>query len=54
LSSWCQGDRPISYQAAPAEGVDDPGNVYDSDETILEIQTHNARYRAACPEPEAR
>lgn len=50
LSSWCQGDRTISYQAAPAAGVSDPGNVFDSDETILEIQSHNARLRAACAE----
>lgn len=52
LSSWCQGDRTISYQAAPEAGVDDPGNVFDSDETVAEVQAHNARLRAACPGPE--
>lgn len=48
-SSWCQGDRTISYNPAPEAGADDPGNRYDSDETVKEAQAHNARYRAACP-----
>ena len=51
LSSWCQGDRTISYQPAPAAGANDPGNRFDSEETVAEIQAHNARLRAACPTP---
>ena len=47
-SSWCQGDREISYAAADYAGQDDPGNQMDTDETVKEIQAHNARYRAAC------
>ena len=54
MTSWCQGDRTISYQAAPAAGVDDPDNIFDSDETVAEIQKHNARLRGACPEADAR
>lgn len=53
LSSWCQGDRTIRYNPAPAAGVADAGNRFDSDETVAELQEHNARLRAACPEPEA-
>lgn len=52
-SSWCQGDGPIGYASADEAGQDDPGNRFDSDETVADIQTHNARYRAACPAPEA-
>lgn len=39
----------MSYVPAPAAGADDPGNRYDTDETVRELQAHNARYRAACP-----
>lgn len=52
LSSWCQGDRPVRYNPAPEAGIADPGNRYDSDETVTELQEHNARYRAACPDGE--
>lgn len=47
-SSWCQGDKPISYAPAPEAGAADPANVFDTEETVAEIQAHNARYRAAC------
>ena len=50
LSSWCQGDRAVSYAAAPEAGAADPDNRYDTEETVRELQEHNARYRAACPE----
>lgn len=48
LSSWCQGDRKIRYNPAPEAGMADPGNQYDTDETVAELQQHNARLRAAC------
>ena len=47
-SSWCQGDSPISYAQTDHAGQDDPGNQFDSDETVAEIQAHNARREAAC------
>ena len=47
-SSWCQGDRLISYE--PGEpGEADPMNVLDSAATVTQIMIHNARLRAACP-----
>ena len=49
-SSWCQGDRLLSYTPAEAAGMDDPRNERDTDATVAEIQAHNARLRAACPE----
>lgn len=48
IGSLCLIDEPISYAAAPAQGIDDPGNQYDSDETVAALQEHNRRYRAAC------
>ena len=50
-SSWCQGDSELGYAAADSAGQDDPGNQMDTDETVKEIQAHNARLRAACPHP---
>ena len=47
-TSWCLGDRPISYEPADYAGQDDPGNVFDSEATVAEIQAHNARLSAAC------
>lgn len=48
LSSWCQGDRAITYAQADEAGQDDPGNQFDTDETVEQAQEHNARYHAAC------
>ena len=52
-SSWCQGAREIRYENAPAAGIDDPGNQFDTDDTVAEIQASNVRLRAACPDLDA-
>jgi len=49
LTSWCQGDAEIGYEPAQP-GEADPLNELDSALTVAEIQAHNARYRAACPD----
>ena len=49
-SSWCQGDRLISFSPADRAGQDDPGNQFDSEPTLAEVRAHNARLRAACPD----
>ena len=49
-SSWCRGDRPLTYAAAPATEANDPTNGFDTDETVADIQVHNARLWAACKE----
>ena len=38
---------PIAF--APAEGVDDPGNKFDTDATAERIMEQNGKLRAACP-----
>ena len=53
LTSWCQGYKPLGYAQADKAGQDDPGNLFDTDETVEAIQIENARYRAACPEGDA-
>lgn len=40
---------PIAF--APGEGVDDPGNKFDTDATAERIMEQNGKLRAACPAP---
>ena len=49
VSDFCLNDRQLSSNAAPAAGIDDPGNQYDSDETLLSIYAHNAVHQSLCP-----
>lgn len=51
-TSWCQGDSTIGYAQADEAAQNDPGNAFDTDATVAEIQAHNARLRAACPAAE--
>lgn len=47
-TSLCQIDRALTYSVAPAAGANDPGNAYDTDDTVRQAIAHNARLRAAC------
>jgi len=49
--SACVALRTLSYANAKAgeEAADDPGNRYDTAETVTGIAEHNARWRAMCP-----
>lgn len=49
VSDACLNLRAITFAQLPAGQVDDPGNQADSDETVAEIGTHNAKYDALCP-----
>jgi hypothetical protein len=44
----CTSFRPISYAQLPKGQADDPGNKADSDETVSQIDIHNARWDALC------
>lgn len=45
----CTAFRPISYAQLPPGQTDDPGNKADSDQTVLEIDQHNASWDRLCP-----
>jgi len=54
----CAAFAPISYaqlpvaeRALPRADQSDPGNLADTDETVAEIDRHNARYDAICSTP---
>lgn len=46
--SMCLIDRRISGEPAPVEGMDDTGNLFDSEATFGEILEHNAAYDRVC------
>lgn len=38
----------VRFNPAPAAGVDDPGNTFDTDETVKDLIEQNAAWRAIC------
>jgi len=48
VDTSCVNFRAISYAQLPKGLADDPGNRADSDETVFEIDIHNARWDALC------
>lgn len=48
VSDFCLIDKTVSLSIAPQPGLDDPGNRYDSEETVAEVMAHNQRWRAVC------
>lgn len=53
VSDACVNLRAITFAQMKAGQKDDPGNKADSDQTVAEISTHNAKYDALCPKQEA-
>lgn len=48
VSDFCLNDREVRYSVAPAPGVDDAGNQFDTDETVRDLIEHNAVLRRLC------
>lgn len=48
VSDFCLNDREVKYAVAPPEMVDDAGNIYDTEETVLDLISHNAVRRKLC------
>lgn len=40
--------KVVRFQPAPAAGADDPGNQFDTDETVKDLIEHNAVFRRLC------
>jgi hypothetical protein len=56
VDSSCTAFRPISYAQMPKRDdgtreTDDQGNKADSDETVEEIDVHNAKWDRLCAQP---
>lgn len=53
VSDFCLNDRRISIAPAPEAGADDPGNAFDSEQTVGEVLEHNAVTDRLCPKPDS-
>ncbi len=40
--------KVVRFNPAPAAGADDPGNTFDTDETVKDLIEQNAAWRAIC------
>lgn len=49
VSDFCLNDRPVTIAPAPAPAADDPGNRFDSEETVDQVLEHNAVHHRLCP-----
>lgn len=49
VSDFCLSDRKLTIEPAPAVGVDDPGNQWDSEQTVADVLEHNAVHQRLCP-----
>lgn len=48
VSDFCPNSRRITIEPAPAAGADDPGNRWDTDETVGQVLEHNAVLDRLC------
>ena len=49
VSDFCLLAKRLSAEPAPAAGVNDPGNLYDTDQTFAEVVAHNEVVDRMCP-----
>lgn len=49
VSDSCLVFKRLSAEPAPAAGVDDPGNRFDTDETFIGTLEHNNAFDRLCP-----
>lgn len=48
VSDFCLNDREVKFSVAAAPGQDDPGNAFDTDQTVADLIEHNAVLRRLC------
>lgn len=48
VSDTCLTMQVVRYDPAPAPGIDDPGNQYDTDQTVKDLIAQNAAWRRLC------
>jgi len=50
VSDFCLNAKRLTAEPAPAPGVDDPGNQFDTDETFVQVIEHNNVVDRLCPD----
>jgi len=48
VSDFCTVDQRLTVEVAPGPGVDDPGNQFDTDETVNQVLGHNEVHDRLC------
>ena len=48
VSDFCLQAKRISVAVAPGVAADDPGNQWDTEETVQEVFQHNSRFDRVC------
>lgn len=48
VSDTCLTMQAVRFDPAPAPGIDDPGNQYDTDQTVKDLIAQNAAWRRLC------
>ncbi len=46
--TYCLNSRRLTVEPAPIKGQDDPGNIFDSEETVNQVLESNSVYDALC------
>lgn len=49
-SDFCLNAQRITIEPSPVEGMDDPGNAFDSDQTVNQVLEHNNVVDSLCPQ----
>ena len=48
VSDFCLAAKRLTAEPAPAAGMDDPGNLFDTEQTFAEVVEHNSVYDRLC------
>jgi hypothetical protein len=54
VSDFCLAAQRITAEPAPGANIDDPGNRFDTDETLFQVLEHNQVVDRLCPVPAPR
>ena len=48
VDTSCTSFRLVTFAALPVGQVDDPGNAYDTGETVKQLREHNVKWTVLC------
>ena len=48
VSDFCLAGKRLTAEPAPMAGMDDPGNRFDTEQTLAEVLEHNAVWERLC------
>ena len=48
VSDFCLAAKRLTAEPAPVAGADDPGNLFDTEQTFAEVVEHNSVWDRLC------